>query len=196
VDTDLEQTRNYIHPVTLLVTAVVGFLAAFKLCVDKVELLLNPATEMSCDLNAFVSCSGIMGSDQASLFGFPNPFLGIAGFAVVITLAVLHLAKVRLPEFIWAGLQVGVIAAAVFVSWLQWQSLYDIGKLCPYCMVVWACVIPMTVAVTTSNLSRWFPNSRAVAVLYDYRVLVTALWLVGVVSAIWFRFGENLWAGL
>ena len=35
-----------------------------------------------------------MKTDQASLFGFPNSFLGLVGFSVMLTLAVLVAAEV------------------------------------------------------------------------------------------------------
>ena len=40
----------------------------------------------------------------------------------------------------------------VFVHWLIFQSLYVIGALCPYCMVVWAVTIPIFWYVTLHNL--------------------------------------------
>ena len=42
-------------------------------------------------------------------------------------------------------LQAGVTLAAIFVHWLIWVSLYRIGALCPYCMAVWAAILPMFV---------------------------------------------------
>ena len=70
----------------LLVAGLVGFAAAFVLTVEKFLLLTNPFYVPSCSVNETVSCGPVMSSPQAELFGFPNPLLGIAGFAVVITL--------------------------------------------------------------------------------------------------------------
>src|SRR3712207_6860130 len=36
----------------------------------------------------------------------------------------------------------GITLGVVFVGWLITQSLYSIHALCPYCVVVWAVVIP------------------------------------------------------
>ena len=73
-----------------------------------------------------------------------NPMLGIAAFSVVIVTGVLAVAGVRLPRWYWAGLAGGTRLGAVFVHWLIYQSLYEIGALCPYCMVVWAAMIPIS----------------------------------------------------
>jgi uncharacterized membrane protein len=39
------------------------------------------------------------------------------------------------------------------IIWLVGQSLYVIGALCPWCMVVWAITIPIFWQVTTDNLA-------------------------------------------
>ena len=41
------------------------------------------------------------------------------------------------------GLAVGSGLGVVFVHWLAFQSLYRIGALCPWCMVVWSVVVPV-----------------------------------------------------
>lgn len=182
----------------MLVAGVVGLLAAATLTIEKVRYLTDltegrkPTT--NCDLNAFVSCGGVINTPEASAFGFPNPIIGIVGFSVVLTLAVLLLAGVRLPGFVWAGLQAGVLFGIGFVTWLQYQSIYDIGKLCPWCMVVWTVMIPLFVLVTARNLRAFAPRSAVSRFLSNWTLLVVVLWYVALLSAIWFRFGENLWA--
>jgi hypothetical protein len=41
----------------------------------------------------------------------------------------------------------------LFVGWLIGQSIFVLGTLCPWCMVVWTVTIPMFWAVTLYNLS-------------------------------------------
>ena len=48
-----------------------------------------------------MACSPVMKSRQASLFGFPNPLIGIAAFAVVVTLGVVVLWVELLAQ--WVG---------------------------------------------------------------------------------------------
>ena len=139
--------------VVLLVAGLVGFAAAFVLTVEKFLLLTNPFYVPSCSVNDVVSCGPVMSSPQAELFGFPNPLLGIAGFAVVAATGAALLGGARLVGWYWAGLQVGVSAAVVFVAWLMGQSLFVIGALCPYCMVVWAVTFTTSWYVTLRNLA-------------------------------------------
>ncbi|KQO41828.1 MULTISPECIES: vitamin K epoxide reductase family protein [unclassified Aeromicrobium] len=182
----------------MLVGGAVGLAAAIILTIDKVKFLTAEAagesTALNCDLNAFVSCGGVINTDQASAFGFPNPIIGIVGFTVVLTLGVLLASGVRLPGWIWGGLQVGVLFGIGFVTWLQYQSIYEIEKLCPWCMVVWTMMIPLFVLVTARNLRAFAPGSAVTRFLSNWTLLVVVLWYVAVIAAIWFQFGENLWA--
>lgn len=182
----------------MLVGGAVGLAAAIILTIDKVKFLTAEAagesTALNCDLNAFVSCGGVINTDQASAFGFPNPIIGIVGFTVVLTLGVLLASGVRLPGWVWGGLQVGVLFGIGFVTWLQYQSIYEIEKLCPWCMVVWTMMIPLFVLVTARNLRAFAPGSAVTRFLSNWTLLVVVLWYVAVIAAIWFQFGENLWA--
>ena len=162
----------------LVLGGALGLLAAMVLTVERFRLAQDPSYVPSCSLNPVLSCGSVMTTPQAALFGFPNPLLGIAAFAVVTTVGALLLSGVSLPRWIALGLQAGLTAGAVFVAWLISQSLWSIHALCPYCMVVWAVVIPMFWTVTADTLARGVlpvpPRARgAVAALADYRLLLT-----------------------
>jgi uncharacterized membrane protein len=179
----------------LPITGAIALLAATILTTDKISLLQAEAdgTEkaLNCDISAFVSCSGVMDSDQASAFGFANSIIGIIGFAVVLTLGVLVAARVALPSFVWLGLQVGTIFGIGFVTWLQTQSIYEINLLCPWCMVVWAMMIPLFVGVTARNLRAVAPGSGVTRFVSNWTTLIVALWYLAVIAAIWFQFGPD-----
>ncbi|WP_375000416.1 vitamin K epoxide reductase family protein [Aeromicrobium sp. CTD01-1L150] len=184
----------------VLVTALaaIGFVASVLLTNDKVKALQAEADgdefTASCDVSAFVSCSGVFNTDQAAVFGIPNPLIGIAGFAVVITLGVLVAARITLPRFVWIGLFAGSVFGIGFVTWLQYQSLYEIGKLCPYCMVVWAVMIPLFVIVARALGHTVAPDAAVTRLLSHWTLLIVLLWYVVILAAIWFQFGETLWA--
>lgn len=182
----------------LLIGGAIGLLSAAVLLIDKVKFLQDEAdgktAQLACDINAFVSCGGVINTDQASAFGFPNPIIGVAGFAIVLTLGVLMVARVQLPAFVWLGLQAGALFGIGFVTWLQSQSIYEIGKLCPWCMVVWTVMIPIFVWLTARNLAVFAPGNPVSRFVGDWTLLITVLWYVAVISAIWFKFGSNLWA--
>lgn len=177
---------------------MVGLLASLVLTYDKIKSLeaavRGETFSTGCDLNAFVSCSAVVGSKQSELFGFPNSFLGIVGFAVVVSLAAVLVLGGRLPLPVWAGLQLGATAAMALVTWLQVQSIFVLSRLCPYCILVWAVTIPIFVLTTRSLLRRTRPGGRLSGFLEDWTLLVVLLWYVAVASAVWFTFGDRLWA--
>jgi len=181
----------------VLIAGVIGFVASMTLTVEKIELLLNPSYVPSCNINPIVSCGSVMVTPQASVLGFPNPLLGLVGFTVVIVTGVLAVTKVPLPQWYWAGLMVGVLIGTVFVHWLIFQSLYRIGALCPYCMVVWAVTISLLVVVASIAFRPALQRreSGAARVLYHWRWSIAILWFTAVFLLIMVRFW-NYWSTL
>ncbi|WP_239161401.1 vitamin K epoxide reductase family protein [Acrocarpospora phusangensis] len=171
-------------PWLLAIGGLAGLAAAFTLSVEKIALLKDPAYVPSCSLNPVLSCGSVMNTPQAEAFGFPNPLLGVAGFAIVTTVGVALLAGAALPRWFWLGLQAGVTFGVVFVHWLIYQSLYVIGALCPYCMVVWAVTVPLFWYVTLHNLRRL----RTAQSVIEYHAVPLTLWFLAVIAAIGVRF--------
>jgi len=182
----------------VLIAGVIGFVASLTLTIEKIEILRNPSYVPSCNINPIVSCGSVMVTPQASLFGFPNPLLGIAAFTVVIVSGVLAVAKVPLPQWYWVGLTIGTLLGTVFVHWLIIQSLYRIGALCPYCMVVWAVTIPLLVVAASIVFRPVLEDGRGGAVarvLFQWRWSITTLWFTAVFLLIMVRFW-NYWSTL
>ncbi|BAX91765.1 vitamin K epoxide reductase family protein [Mycobacterium shigaense] len=175
----------------VLIAGVIGLLGSVTLTVEKIDLLADPGYVPTCNFNPILSCGSVMVTPQASLLGFPNPLLGIAGFAVVVVAGVLAVAKVPLPRWFWIGLAVGLLVGAVFVHWLIFQSLYRIGALCPYCMVVWAVVITLLVVVISIVVRPSLGGAGAAArVLFGWRWSLVTLWFTAVFLLIMVRFWD------
>jgi uncharacterized membrane protein len=176
----------------VLIAGVVGLGASMALTIEKFKLLLDPHYVPSCNINPIVSCGSVMTTPQASVLGFPNPLLGIIGFTVVVVTGVLAVTKVVLPQWYWIGLSIGTLVGAVLVHWLIFQSLYRIGALCPYCMVVWAVTIPLLVVLVSivfrPVLDRG--DSALARVLYQWRWSIVTLWVTAVFLMIMVRFWD------
>jgi len=130
-------------PYILLVGGIIGVLCSLTLSIEKVQLLRDPSTQPICNLNPVFSCTSVITSPEAEAFGFPNPYIGLVGFAIVATIGSAILAGARYKRWFWIGLQLGLLFALGFVHWLIFQALYDIGALCLFCMIVWSVTIPM-----------------------------------------------------
>lgn len=178
----------------VLIAGVIGLISSATLTIEKIEILINPAYVPSCSINPVLSCGSVMVTPQASVFGFPNPLIGIASFAVVVVSGVLAVSKVRLPRWYWVGLTIGTALGVVFIHWLIFQTLYRIGALCPYCMVVWAVTVPLLVVVSAIALRPLAGNAVA-RILYTWRWSIVALWYTTIVLMILVRFW-NYWSTL
>jgi uncharacterized membrane protein len=170
----------------LTIGGVIGFAAALDLLIERIELLKDPDYVPSCSFNPVLSCGSVMETWQAQAFGFPNPIIGVASFAAVTTVGIVLLTGAALPRWFWLGLQAGTVFGVGFITWLAYQSLYNIEALCPYCMVVWTVMIPIFVYVTAHNvqaghlpapvgLRNFLVRNRALIVLGWYLVIVAAI---------------------
>jgi uncharacterized membrane protein len=184
----------------LTVGGIVGTAAAFALVLDRIALLEDPAFVPSCSISPLLSCGSVMTSPQAEVFGFPNPLIGLVAFPVVTTVGVVALAGGTVPRWVWLGLQAGTVAGIVFVRWLIAQSLYVIGSLCPYCVIVWVVTITVFCYTTLHNVTAdrlplpagW---RRVGGKLAGYHGVLLTAWLLVIVALIAARFW-SYWTGL
>jgi uncharacterized membrane protein len=178
----------------VLIAGIAGLIASLTLTAEKIRTLADASYVPSCNLNPILSCGSVMATPQASLLGFPNPLIGIAAFTVITVSGVLAVTKVELPRWYWIGLTIGTVVGAVFVHWLIFASLYQIGALCPYCMVVWAITIPLLV-VLASFANTPDSGHKISPLLHRWRWTLTALWFIGLVLLIFIRF-QDYWVSL
>ena len=180
--------------VYVLIAGALGLTAAITLTIEKIEILINPNYVPSCGINPVLSCGSVMITPQASAFGFPNPLIGMVAFTVVVVTGVLAVFKVALPRWYWGGLAIGTLLGVGFIHWLIFQSLYRIGALCPYCMVVWAITIPLLVVVASIALQPRLENGIA-RFVYQWRWSLVTLWFTALILMILVRFW-NYWSTL
>ncbi|MBS43797.1 MAG: hypothetical protein CMH83_11685 [Nocardioides sp.] len=156
-----------------------GLYAALALAIDKVKLLEDPTFVPGCNLNPVLSCGSVMETDQASVFGFPNPFLGLIGFGAVVAYGLLVVTGARVTNAARWGMAVGTVAGAVMVHWLAYQSMFVIGALCPWCLLVWTVTLPLTLW-SVLIAARTVPAlASAAELLWDARFLLLFLWYLG-----------------
>jgi uncharacterized membrane protein len=173
----------------VLIAGAAGLTASITLTIEKFKLLANPSYVPSCSINPVLACGSVMSTRQAQAFGFPNPLIGIVAFSVVVVSGVLAVGRVRLPGWYWIGLAGGTLVGVAFIHWLIFQSMYRIGALCPYCMVVWAVTVPLLVVVTTIAVQPVRDRAVVRTLLY-WRWPLTALWFTALIVLILVRFWD------
>lgn len=142
------RTRPTLLAVWLVIAGVVGWWAAYSLLMERLHSLQNPGAAAGCDFSVLVQCSANLDSWQGSVFGFPNPILGVTGWVAPIVVGVAILAGAKFKNWFWFLFWAGITFAMGFVIWLISQSIFVLGTLCPWCMVTWLVTIPTFYAVT------------------------------------------------
>jgi uncharacterized membrane protein len=161
-DAAIAPRRPWIFAIFLIIAGAGGWWAAFNLTLDKFEVLAHPGAALSCNISVLVQCGKNLASAQGSAFGFPNPVIGLAGFAAVIAVGVSLLAGARFAKWYWIAFNLGIAGALAFVIWLIGTSVFVLGTLCPWCLLVWFVTIPLFWVVTLRNLAEGVYGTGAV----------------------------------
>ncbi|WP_137990825.1 vitamin K epoxide reductase family protein [Streptomyces vilmorinianum] len=181
----------------LVITGALGVLASFVITLDKIRLLAEPDFVPSCNLSPVLSCTNVMRSEQASVFGFPNPVLGLVTYAVVVAIGAGVLAGARYRRWFWLGLNLGTLFGVGFCMWLMTQALYEIGALCLWCCLAWAATILMFWYTTAHNLEHGILRAPRAVVsgVAEFRWVVPAVWCASVLLLIatrWWPYWRSL----
>lgn len=194
----LEQTNDWIFG-TILVFAAIGLAASFILSLEKIELLKNPDAILSCSFNVVLNCASVMKTWQATVFGFPNSYIGMIAYPVLITLAVGYFAGARYKRWFMVGAQIGATLGLAFAYWLFFQSVYDIQVLCPWCLLVTASTTLIFAALTRYNLreNNFGLPKKAHSTVMDwlqkgYDKFLTATWLAAMTVLVFLQFPDIL----
>ncbi|HET9721404.1 MAG TPA: vitamin K epoxide reductase family protein [Candidatus Saccharimonadales bacterium] len=180
-------------PWLLLIGGVIVMIASFMLSVEVFDRLKDPSYVPVCNLNPILSCTNVADSNQAHAFAVPNYFLGIAGYAIIATVGAAMLAGAKFKKWFWQLVEVGVLFAFGFMTWLQFQTLYRIGALCLFCMILWAGTGPIFWYTSLYNLRRGnVPTPRrlrgAVNFMSRHHGDILLLWFLLIIALILKRF--------
>lgn len=184
---------------TMLVFGAAGLISSFLLSVEKVHLLQDPNASLSCSVNLILNCASVMKTWQSSLFGFPNPFIGLMAYPVVITLAVAGLSGVRFPRKFLYVAQLCFGLGLIFAYWLFFQSVFVIQVLCPWCLIVTTAttilfdtLLRYNLRENTFSLSKNAHKKVLEFLNKDYDKLIVASWILLMVALVFIQFGAGL----
>ena len=161
-DRDLRDNRWIF--VSMLVGAIGSLIASFVLSVEAVQLAANPDAVLSCSINIVLNCATVGLHPSASLWGFPNSFLGLIAEPVVITVAIAGLSGVKFPRKFMFWAQIVYTIGLIFAYYLFATSYFVIGALCPWCLLVTATTTFVWFAITRYNIREdnlYLPKSLA-----------------------------------
>jgi uncharacterized membrane protein len=187
--------------VVMLLSSLASLVASFVLSVEALTLAENPTADLGCNINAVFSCGTVATSWQASLFGFPNAFLGLVAEPVVIAIAVAALGGVRFPRWFMVSAQCVYTIGLVLAYWLFYQSMFHIGALCPWCLVITFATTLVFFEMTHVNIReenlpvpRRARKGLSSAVEANLDLLVVIAWLLVLALLIVLKYGAALFA--
>ncbi|MDR1834013.1 MAG: vitamin K epoxide reductase family protein [Propionibacteriaceae bacterium] len=183
----------------MLFSSCVSLTASFVLSYDALLIAANPEIVLNCDISGTLSCGTVGRSWQAALFGFPNAFLGLVAEPVVITIAVASLAKVKFPKGFMLAAEIVYLLGFVFAYWLFIQAYFEIGALCPWCLLVTLSTTLVFSTLTHVNIrdgNLFLPERVSKALQWGCRVgidlLIVIVLLATVVLLIVSKYGSSL----
>ncbi len=187
--------------IIILITACLSLYAAFVLSNEAVLLAKNPDIKLGCSLNVFINCATVATSKYATLFGFPNSFMGLIGETVFVVIAVAWLMGAQFTKKFWFGVQIMAIGALMFALMLFYISSFLIEAICPWCMLVLFSTIVMFFAITRYNIrdnNLYLPMSAAEKankfIDKSYDRLTMAIIIVAIIAFIIVKYGSGLFA--
>ena len=126
---------------------------------EKITLLKNAHAVLTCNFGSVFNCSNILNAHQSSVFGFPNSLLCISFFAVTMSAGLIGWTGGTLNtklRFFYEGLALFFVG---FGFWYFWQSIFNIGSICIYCLFCYGAVLTISGAWFRLNY-RELPLSR------------------------------------
>ncbi len=137
------QNNSKLYPRLLVGASLVGLVASFWQAAERVHMLKYPAQELSCNLSPVVDCGGVLGDKLAAVFGPPNALIGVVVFSLLLAFGLQRLSGgswTSVVQKVVVGLSTIIL---LFSLWFFWVSLYVLGKICIFCVFIWAASVPI-----------------------------------------------------
>lgn len=136
----------------MVVGGAVGMIAAFLQTLEKLVLIGNASAPLPCNLSAVFSCSTVLSSWQASLFGFPNSIMCLTLFTIFTAVALVGLTGGTISRGMRVGTQILSLFTLAFALWFLYESTYAIGALCIFCLFCFAGLLAVNWAWVRLNV--------------------------------------------
>ena len=95
----------------LVGAGLIALISSAILVYERLQIYIDAGHSTVCDINALLSCGTVMRTPQAEAFGFPNPFIGLVGFSIVVTIGAAIMAGAQFKKWFWVCMNIGLAAA-------------------------------------------------------------------------------------
>ena len=111
-----------------------GAFASFMQLIEKLQLLKNPQANLLCNVNSVLNCTNVLNAPQSSVFGFPNAMMSLILFVLFLGVGLVGLTGGLVSRGLRIFVQLLSLFTLGFGLWFLWQSTYNIGAICLYCI--------------------------------------------------------------
>lgn len=138
-----------------------------------------------------------MKTSQASILGVPNSVFGLIAFSMLTMFGVVLLAGAIIKRWLWLAAEAAALLGVIFMHYLFYQGIFQIGSICPWCFLVWMITIPVFWGLTTYNIrmGNIRSSARIKAFFSKYSADVLILWYITIFAILIVRFWDY-WATL
>ncbi len=194
------QTSQKRLGLALTIFSIIGLIASFVLTYDTIEKIKNPSFNPTCNISPIISCGKAMTSLQGELFGIPNPVYGIMAFTALLAFSVTLLAGARYKRWLWLTAEFVALTGVIFVHYLFYVSMVELGSICPWCSLVWVTTIAifwyLTTHLVATGMLSWQTKSNRIANFWKtYSAPVLVLWYLVLIVIVFLRF-SSYWLSL
>jgi uncharacterized membrane protein len=136
---------------TTLALSLVGFGLGIY-----VTIVHYQPTALVCSSNSLVDCNAVLTSPESSIFGIPVAEFGLAFFAFMIAINTPWAWRSGRREIYLARLA-GIVVGMVFVLYLIYVELIEVGKICLWCTSVHVTTFLLFVLIVFNASMRGLP---------------------------------------
>jgi len=152
---DNQSKFSKIHAWILTVGGLSGMIAMTWQASERIAMLKNPTAPLSCNLNPVIDCGSVLNDKLAALFGFPNAFIGMIVFGMLLLSGLFLLTGTKVTR---SYVSIVLILSTILIGFSAWffgVSLYVIEKICIFCLIGWIASTPIFVY----SLQQWLSLS-------------------------------------
>jgi uncharacterized membrane protein len=123
--------------------SLIGLVASFWQAAERITMLKNPGIELSCNLSPVVDCGSVLGDRYAAVLGPPNAFIGMVVFTLLFAFGLQRISGGNWTKLVAKLAVIFSIIIFLFSVWFYLVSVYLIGKICIFCVFIWAVSMPI-----------------------------------------------------
>ncbi len=175
----------------VLIACLAGIAFTTIQIVEKIAILKDPFTSLSCDVNETLSCSSVLMAWQSSVLGPPNALIGAVMFAILGSAAFAGLLGSSMRRGYTASMWGLSVFFLCFASWFMFETAFSIRALCLWCTGITTALVVICAAMTrvadrTGALGVG-PIGRTVAAAVRSRVdlIIWAGWWLVIAGLLW-----------